>query len=157
MKKIIYIVTASVLILTSAISAFAEERFQDNWKEKIMSEKIAFLTMEMGITPEEAQVFWPVYNQVDKERDEAVRKVFQSFKALEDAVSAGKSEKEISKLLDAYQEALEQQANIESQASAKYEKVLSVEKLAKLYVGEEKFRRQQVRRLHVGGNRPGPM
>ena len=40
MKKIIYIVTASVLILTSAISAFAEERFQDNWKEKIMSEKI---------------------------------------------------------------------------------------------------------------------
>ena len=123
MKKIIYIVTASVLILTSAISAFAEERFQDNWKEKIMSEKIAFLTMEMGITPEEAQVFWPVYNQVDKERDEAVRKVFQSFKALEDAVSAGKSEKEISKLLDAYQEALEQQANIESQASAKYEKI----------------------------------
>jgi arginyl-tRNA--protein-N-Asp/Glu arginylyltransferase len=122
-----------------------------------MSEKIAFLTMEMGITPEEAQAFWPVYNQVDKERDEAVRKVFQSFKALEDAVSASKSEKEISKLLDAYQEALEQQANIESQASARYEKVLSVEKLAKLYVGEEKFRRQQVRRLHVGGNRPGPM
>ena len=153
MKKIIYIVTASVLILTSAISAFAEERFQDNWKEKIMSEKIAFLTMEMGITPEEAQVFWPVYNQVDKERDEAVRKVFQSFKALEDAVSAGKSEKEISKLLDAYQEALEQQANIESQASAKYEKVLSVTKLAKLYVGEEKFRRLQVRRLHVPGPR----
>jgi arginyl-tRNA--protein-N-Asp/Glu arginylyltransferase len=118
-----------------------------------MSEKIAFLTMEMGITPEEAQAFWPVYNQVDKERDEAVRKVFQSFKALEDAVSAGKSEKEISKLLDAYQEALEQQANIESQASAKYEKVLSVKKLAKLYVGEEKFRRLQVRRLHVPGPR----
>jgi arginyl-tRNA--protein-N-Asp/Glu arginylyltransferase len=122
-----------------------------------MSEKIAFLTMEMGITPEEAQAFWPVYNQVDKERDEAVRKVFQSFKALEEAVSAGKSEKEISKLLDAYQDALEQQGKIESQASARYEKVLSVEKLAKLYVGEERFRRQQVRRLHVGGNRPGPM
>jgi hypothetical protein len=52
---------------------------------------------------------------------------------------------------------LEQQGKIESQASARYEKVLSVEKLAKLYVGEERFRRQQVRRLHVGGNRPGPM
>ena len=153
MKKIIYILTASILMLTSGISALAEERFQDNWKEKIMSEKIAFLTMEMGITPEEAQIFWPVYNQVDKERDEAVRKVFQSFKALEDAVSAGKSEKEISKLLDAYQDALKQQANIESQASAKYEKVLSVKKLAKLYVGEEKFRRLQVRRLHVPGPR----
>ena len=52
-----------------------------------------------------------------------------------------------------YQEALEQQSKVETQASAKYEKVLSVKKLAKLYVGEEKFRRLQVRRLHV----PGPM
>lgn len=154
MKKIIYIVTASVLILTSAISAFAEERFQDNWKEKIMSEKIAFLTMEMGITPEEAQVFWPVYNQVDKERDEAIRSVFRSYKAVEDAVAAGKGEKELSKLLDEYLAALKAQGEVEQKAYKEYAKVLPVEKLAKLYVAEEKFRRQHIRKLH-GGNRPG--
>jgi hypothetical protein len=154
MKKIIYIVTASVLILTSAISAFAEERFQDNWKEKIMSEKIAFLTMEMGITPEEAQVFWPVYNQVDKERDEAIRNVFRSYKAVEDAVAAGKGEKELNKLLDEYLAALKAQGEVEQKAYKEYAKVLPVEKLAKLYVAEEKFRRQHIRKLH-GGNRPG--
>ena len=154
MKKIIYIVTASVLILTSAISAFAEERFQDNWKEKIMSEKIAFLTMEMGITPEEAQVFWPVFNQVDKERDEAIRSVFRSYKAVEDAVAAGKGEKELSKLLDEYLAALKAQGEVEQKAYKEYAKVLPVEKLAKLYVAEEKFRRQHIRKLH-GGNRPG--
>ena len=154
MKKIIYIVTASVLILTSAISAFAEERFQDNWKEKIMSEKIAFLTMEMGITPEEAQVFWPVYNQVDKERDEAIRSVFRSYKAVEDAVAAGKGEKELNKLLDEYLAALKAQGEVEQKAYKEYAKVLPVEKLAKLYGAEEKFRRQHIRKLH-GGNRPG--
>lgn len=154
MKKIIYIVTASVLILTSAISAFAEERFQDNWKEKIMSEKIAFLTMEMGITPEEAQVFWPVYNQVDKERDEAIRSVFRSYKAVEDAVASGKGEKELNKLLDEYLAALKAQGEVEQKAYKEYAKVLPVEKLAKLYVAEEKFRRQHIRKLH-GGNRPG--
>ena len=154
MKKIIYIVTASVLILTSAISAFAEERFQDNWKEKIMSEKIAFRTMEMGITPEEAQVFWPVYNQVDKERDEAIRSVFRSYKAVEDAVAAGKGEKELNKLLDEYLAALKAQGEVEQKAYKEYAKVLPVEKLAKLYVAEEKFRRQHIRKLH-GGNRPG--
>ena len=154
MKKfIIFSLFLSSLMLTSAHAA---NNSQGDWKQRIMSEKIAFLTMEMGITPAEAQAFWPVYNQVDKERDEAMLKVFQSFKALEDAVSAGKSEKEVSKLLDTYLDALEQQGKIETQASEKYEKVLSVEKLAKLYVGEEKFRRQQVRRLHVSGDRPGP-
>lgn len=156
MKKIIYIVTASVLILTSAISAFAEERFQDNWKEKIMSEKIAFLTMEMGITPEEAQVFWPVYNQVDKERDEAIRSVFRSYKAVEDAVAAGKGEKELNKLLDEYLAALKAQGEVEQKAYKEYAKVLPVEKLAKLYVAEEKFRRQHIRKLHGGGDRPAP-
>ena len=154
MKKIIYIVTASVLILTSAISAFAEERFQDNWKEKIMSEKIAFLTMEMGITPEEAQVFWPVYNQVDKERDEAIRSVFRSYKAVEDAVAAGKGEKELNKLLDEYLAALKAQGEVEQKAHKEYAKVLPVEKFAKLYVAEEKFRRQHIRKLHGGGDRP---
>lgn len=156
MKKIIYIVTASFLMLTSAISAFAEERFQDNWKEKIMSEKIAFLTMEMGITPEEAQVFWPVYNQVDKERDEAIRSVFRSYKAVEDAVAAGKGEKELNKLLDEYLAALKAQGEVEQKAHKEYAKVLPVEKLAKLYVAEEKFRRQHIRKLHGGGDRPAP-
>ena len=130
MKKIIYIVTASVLILTSAISAFAEERFQNNWKEKIMSEKIAFLTMEMGITPDEAQIFWPVYNQVDKERDEAIRNVFRSYKAVEDAVAAGKGEKELNKLLDEYLAALKAQGEVEQKAYKEYAKVLPAEKLA---------------------------
>ena len=152
MKKIIYIVTASVLILTSAISAFAEERFQDNWQEKIVSEKIAFLTMEMGITPEEAQVFWPVYNQVDKERDEAIRRVFRSYKAVEDAVAAGKSEKELNKLLDEHLAALKAQGEVEQKAYKDYAKVLPTEKLAKLYVAEEKFRRHHIRKLHGGGS-----
>ena len=152
MKRTIYIFTALVLMLASAVSALAEE----NWKEKMMSEKIAFLTMEMGITPEEAQVFWPVYNQIDKERDEAMRKVFGSFKAMEDAISAGKSEKDISKLLEDYLEALDKQGDIEKKAYQAYSKVLPVAKLAKLYVSEEKFRRQHIRKLHGGEGRPGP-
>lgn len=156
MKKIIYIATASILLLTSALSVLAEERFQNDWKEKIMSEKIAFLTMEMGITPEEAQTFWPVYNQVDKERDEAIRRVFHSSKALEEAVASGKGEKELSKLLDEYLAALKVQGEVEQKAYKDYAKVLPVEKLAKLYVAEEKFRRQHIRKLHTGGDRPAP-
>ena len=148
MKKIIYIVTASVLILTSAISAFAEERFQDNWKEKIMSEKIAFLTMEMGITPEEAQVFWPVYNQVEKEKDEAMFTMIHAYKEMSKAMEEKKGEKEISALLDKYLDAQKKVNEVENGIATKYKAVLPVEKVAKLYVAEEKFRRQHIRRLH---------
>ena len=117
-----------------------------------MSEKIAFLTVETGITPEEAQTFWPVYNEINKKKDEAMHNVFKTYKNLEDALKAGKSEKEIERLMEDYIEALETQKEIDSEAVEKYRKVLPVEKVAKLYIGEEKFRRQHIRKLH---NKPG--
>lgn len=155
MKRTIYIAAALLTMLISAVSVSANRRCDGDWKQKMMSEKIAFLTIELGITPEEAQNFWPVYNQVEKERDEAMHQVFKSFKALEDAVSSGKSEKELSKLLENYLDAAEKQGDVEKKAYQQYAKVLPVEKLAKLYVGEEKFRRQHIRKLHGGGGKSG--
>lgn len=141
MKKIFLISFVTAVLFSNAAYG------QNDWKDRMMSEKIAFLTMETGMTTEEAQAFWPVYNEVTKEMDDAMINVFKSYKALEDAVNAGK---DTSKLLDNYLNALEKQRNVESKAAAKYRKVLPENKVAKLYIGEEKFRRNQIRRLHVG-------
>ena len=112
-----------------------------------MSEKIAFLTMEMNITPEEAQAFWPVYNQVEQEKDAALEQVIKSYKALSAAVEQNaKTEK----LLEAYLEAQKNLRKVDNEAPEKYKAVLSAEKVAKLYVAEEKFRRQHIRKLHGG-------
>ena len=156
MKQIAYIFAISLFSFLSSGIAKADHNNEEDWKQKMMSEKIAFLTMELGITPEEAQNFWPVYNQISKERDEAIKKVFKSFKALEDAVNAGKSDKEISKLLEEYLDALNKQGTIDKSAYQAYAKVLPTAKLAKLYVSEEKFRRQNIRKLHGSDGRPAP-
>ena len=116
----------------------------------MMSEKIAFLTNEMGITPEESQTFWPVYNQLNKEKDESMRKVFESYRRLSEAVEAGKTGKEVEKLLDAYLDAQKSSRDIENDMAEKLMKVLPVEKVAKLYLAEERFRRHQIHKLHEG-------
>ncbi len=135
------------MMLAFTVSASAHRNCGEDWKEKMMCEKIAFLTNELGITPEEAQTFWPVYNGISKERDEAMHKVFRSYKELEEGLETGMSDKEISKLLDNYLEAAEAQREVEENAIEKFRKVLSVKKVAKLYVGEEKFRRQHIRKM----------
>ena len=144
-----------MILALSFMLAGAENKCE--WKEKMMSERVAFLTMEMNLTPEEAQVFWPIYNQIHTEKDKAMHDVFSAYKALEDAVKAGKPEKEISKLLDAYLAAKEKQSEIEKAADEKFRKVLPIEKVARLYLGEEKFRRQHIRKLHgkPDGNHKG--
>ena len=149
MRRTLFIAAImAFFFLSSSIDCNCQNK--EEWKQKMMSEKIAFLTVELGITPEEAQAFWPVYNEVNNERDEAMKNVFLSFKALEDVMNAEKSEKEISKASEKYLDSLEKQRKVEDEAAEKYRKVLSTEKLAKLYVGEEKYRRQHIRRLHGG-------
>lgn len=143
--KRLFIIT--VLAACLGMTADAHKRCDNDWKEKIMSEKIAFLTMEMNITPEEAQAFWPVYNQVEQEKDAALEQVIKSYKALSTAVEQNaKTEK----LLEAYLEAQKNLRKVDNEAPEKYKAVLSAEKVAKLYVAEEKFRRQHIRKLHGG-------
>ncbi len=134
-------------MLAFTFTASAHINHGEDWKEKMMCEKIAFLTAEMGITSEEAQTFWPVYNEVQKAKDEAMHKVFKTYKELSDALNDGKSKKEIEKYLDSYLKALDTQREVEKNAAEKYRKALPVDKVAKLYIGEEKFRRQHIRKM----------
>ena len=140
-----------LIALTAMISSAAIAQpngHREDWKKKMMSERGAFFTVELDLTPEEAQAFWPVYNQIDKEKDEANTAVFKTYIDLEQAIKAKKPEKDISILLDKHIEAVERQGEINSKADAKYRKVLPVAKVAKLYISEEEFRRQYIRRLH---------
>lgn len=117
----------------------------EGWKERMMAEKIAFLTAEMDLTPKEAQVFWPLYNAAEKSRGEAFGAVRRAYKALNEAVQSGKTELEA--VLKDYIDASARLGQIDTEYVEKYKKVLPMEKVAKLYLGEEKFRRQQIHKL----------
>lgn len=143
-KKIIII---AVALVSGAAYTFANNEAKEDWKEKLQAEKIAFLTMEIGLTPQEAQVFWPVYNEINEEKDKAMYEAIKNYWEMSKAIEAGKPEKEIKALLDKYLEAQEKQRKIDNDAADKYKKVLPTAKVAKLYIGEEKFRRQHIRKL----------
>ena len=147
MKKTIAIIAAAMAFMCININAFANQRCEEDWKERIMSEKIAFLTVEVGLTPEEAQTFWPVYNQVEQQKDAALEEVIKSYRALKTAVEQNT---DTERLLEAYLAAQQNLRKIDNEAPEKYKSVLSADKVAKLYVAEEKFRRQHIRKLHGG-------
>lgn len=149
MKKTIYTILLSMIMLAGAAQGInAQNKLDEGWKEKMMSEKIGFITMELNITPEEAQAFWPVYNQVDKERDEARHEVVKAHKTMTEAIETGKSTKEVTAALESYLSAKVKLDEIDNGSAQKYKSVLPIEKVAKLYVAEEKFRRQYIHKLH---------
>lgn len=140
------LVLTAVLISGTAINASAQKK--EDWKQKIMQEKIAFFTTEMDLTQEEAQNFWPVYNQFCKEEHEAQKLIMTTYKDLNEAIESGKSEKEISACLNRYLKAREEKRDLSTAAAGRFRKILSDEKVARLYIAEEKFKRNQIQKLH---------
>lgn len=154
MKKLFFALMISAALLCAGSVAFAQEQqrpdaaqMAQKWQDRIESEKIAFLTREMSLTPEEAQSFWPVYNQAQKAQRDAVEASFKAFGALDNAIREGKTGKDIDTLLKAYNAAVTAREASSSQYLKEYLKVLSPEKVAKLYIGEERFRQSQIHRL----------
>ena len=160
MKSLIRTISVSALLALSTL-AFAQNNngmgdFAKQWQERIESEKIAFLTNEMSLTPKEAQAFWPIYNQAQKEQREAIEASMKTFAELDKAIRDGKTGREVNDLLEKYTKAVDDQ-NVSSKYLKEYLKVLPAEKVGKLLLGEEKFRQSQINRLRqpMGGQPMG--
>ena len=153
MKKVISIVCALTVLAAGAWAQGQPPRRGGNdngWRERIRAEKVAFLTEEIDLTESEAQVFWPIYNQIQKEQRESFEEVRKAFEAMEKGLKDGKSGKEMEKLVKAYIDAKDKNDGIETKAFNKLMKALPAEKVARYFLAEEKFRHQQIGRLGGG-------
>lgn len=142
-SKYLIVVVLSLFSLTRT-AVFAHQ--EGDWQEKMRAERVAFLTAAMELTPAEAEKFWPVYNSMEAERRASFGKVMRAYKALSDGVAAGKTDKELEVLVNDYTTANKNSHSIEAKYTPQLVKVLSVSKVAKLFVAEEEFRRQQIGR-----------
>ncbi len=116
------------------------------------AEKIAFLTDAMDLTPAEAEKFWPIYNRSEAERRDSFRQMMEAYRALENGIKSGKDEKEIANLMDRYLKAQKAGDDIDEKYVDEYRKILSNKKIAKLFIGEENFRRLQIHKLNKNDN-----
>ncbi len=150
MKRIALLIAALTLTLAGLN---AQNKGKNDWQDRWKAEKIAYITDAVNLTSDEAERFWPVYNKCESEKKNSFKAVMDAYKALEDAVNAGKSESELRTLLDKYIDSQEFGKEIDKNYLAEYRKILSDKKLAKLYLAEESFRRQQIHRLHKNDNK----
>ena len=132
--------------ISMSFNASAGCHGDNGWQERMKAERVAYLTAAMNLTTAEAEKFWPVYNSMEAERRASFGKVMRAYKALSDGVAAGKTDKELEVLVNDYTTANKNSHSIEAKYTPQLVKVLSVSKVAKLFVAEEEFRRQQIGR-----------
>ena len=157
MKNLRIFAAVAAFAIIAVSNALAQHPEKQSWHDKMMSEKIGYLTAKLELTPEEAQAFWPVYNKIAEKNKEQNKAVAEAYKALTQALKEGTaSDKEIDKLLDNYLAAKENQKENGKNEAAEYRKVLPSKKVAKLYVAEESYRRHQINRMKPQQGPKGP-
>jgi len=145
MKKITHILI--ILFLFAGFSITAQDKKGSH--DKIKALKVAYLTEQLELSPDEAAKFWPIYNKYDKKLmelrfSEGIRiknevKELGGVDALND-----KQAKEITKDFLALDETTHETM---TEFSKELLKVLSYKKFLKLKEAENDFKRKLIKRL----------
>jgi len=156
MKKIITICAIALSLGVAANAQKPENNFDNKKHQAVESEKIAFLTRTMDITPEEAGPFWALYNKYEKMQAECFKTERDAFKALNSALKdENVKDSEIDNLIKAYLAAKQNNIDVHAKHAAEYKKIVGPRKTAKFFCGQERFRRQQINKLRGNQHKPG--
>jgi hypothetical protein len=109
--------------------------------QQIQSHKVAFFTNNIGLLPDEAVQFWPLYNEYFNKRERLIdRKNKLLFQLSSQQTLESVSEKEINALLDAYLHCIEQDAALQKEYYKKFALILPAKKVARYYQADQLFK-----------------
>lgn len=112
--------------------------------ERMESRRIAFLSNELDLTIEEAEQFWPVYNEYSKKRMELRKSLMLSKR---DMRRKDLSEEESQKEVEAQLRIQEEELKMKKEYYEKFGSLVSAKKLARLEPAEHQFNQEVVRQL----------
>jgi hypothetical protein len=147
MKSIKYILT--LIVACSAYLAANAQGDVDERLEKFQSNKIAFITEKLKLTPKEAQIFWPVYNEFDTKRQNLNKERLEAAKNYQKNQNT-LTEKEASDLADLLISLQKKEALLAEEYNTKFKGVLPATKVVKLYQAELQFKRELLKKLKEG-------
>ena len=110
-------------------------------REKLEALKIAHITERLALTPEEAQTFWPLYNELEakmKAIRKARRKNRKDTKANHDQMSDKELMASVEKELDFEQ----QELDLKKEYNIKFSEILPIKKVVLLHEAKDGFKRR---------------
>jgi len=125
---------------------------QEKGRERIKAYKTAYITQELDLSSKEAEKFWPIYNEYDSQIfNLKVREVRKSMMFIKesggpDAINDEEATRVLNKMLSTEKEASVTREKMYKQLS----KVLTPQKLLKLYHAENNFNKRLLKEYRKG-------
>ncbi len=130
-----------LLLLTGICISATAQPGRGNRRARVEALATAYITEKLDLTVEEAQVFWPVFNEF-KDKREAIQKSFDKQQNPDDMTDA-----EALVYLNNAMEQEQQILDLKKEYYGKLRKVISVKKVAMLPRAEQEFRRELLKKM----------
>lgn len=129
-----------------SIPVFAQEsKLSEERRNEFEAQKVAFFTQQLDLTPAEAAIFWPLYNEMNRKiqnKEQERRKAYgQTIK--NENITEGQIKKAVEKGLAGEQEMLD----IKKEYYHKMMEVIPAGKINRIILAEHKFHRKLLGKL----------
>jgi len=148
MKNLLFLALLLFPFLASA------QRPAGDRNNEIETYKVAYLTEKLGLSTEEAKIFWPIYNDWQKEQDVLRRERFQkmiSFRKITEIETL--SDSQVQTLIANDFDIKQRELNLEKKYYNKLKSSLPIKIIGKFYRAQEAFKREILSRYR--NSRPG--
>jgi hypothetical protein len=152
MKRIIF--TALVLMGLS-VMVWGQEgrpRFRENM-ESMQAERVSFLTTKLQLTVDEAEKFWPIYNDYLKKREEQFMARQKAMPRSFDPEKA--TDQDLERMLTNMLDEDVKLAELKKEYFLRIRQVIPVRKVMMLHRAEQEFMNHMLNRIREGGAQGG--
>lgn len=137
--------TTTFFVLAFAFAAMAQPPMEDeSRREKIERLKRAYISEKLDLNVQEAEKFWPIYNEFAKKREGIRKSLSKAHKYLRDQEPP---EKETLQTVDEIAAKRKEEIELENQFAHDVMPVLGVVKTRRLLSLEEDFRKAMMQKL----------
>lgn len=137
------------LALALAIAATAQEddmpQIPEERLQEIKAQRTAFLTQRLDLSPAEAEKFWPVFNQYDKEQEVVRKELRDMHRGMRKDTEV--SEAEAAAAIDKELAARQKELDIRKKYAAEFKRTIGAVKTMRLGKAERDFNRELLKRL----------
>jgi len=136
--------TLRLLIVLLSFTAFAQDGpLLRKKKDQIKALKVAFITNELNLTPEESAKFWPLYNAYEEKQQEIKKLRMKGYLNRMDEESFGNlTDKEATVLLGQIESYEDELYQVKKKFVTSLKNVLSPLKILKLKRAEDNFNKK---------------
>ena len=142
------LLSLAVLLLTLVPAAQAQGGRRAQRLGQLENAKIAFITNRVSLTQDQAQKFWPLYNEFSDRR----RELNRSGRLLRREITEGMTDQQLRDNFTQSFNTRQQELNLEKEYFDKFQKVISLRQVAQLFQAERDFTKEIIKRV---ANVPG--